>query len=84
MNREQLELIMSFTRYNSDNLGAAEEKFFSYDPTAHIHFLKEQGPAFSADNNAGFSLPSIEVRKFCILLISILDSKKICLIFLGN
>ena len=74
---------MSFTRYTSDNLGAAEEKFFSHDAEAHVHFRKEQGPAFSLDNNAGFSLPSIEVRKFCMLHMSILVSK-FCLIYLGN
>ena len=65
---------MSFTRFTSDNLGAAEEKYFSHDTEAHIHFRKEQGPAFSVDNNAGFSLHSIEVRKFCMLHMSILDS----------
>ena len=76
---------MSFTRYTSDNLGAAEEKFFSHDAEAHIHFRKEQGPAFSVDNNAGFSLPSIEVRKFFCM--SILDSRLVplgFLSFLGN
>ena len=58
---------MSFTRYTSDNLGAAEEKFFSHDAEAHIHFRKERGPAFTVDNNAGFSLPSIEVTKFYLI-----------------
>ncbi len=50
-----------------DGRQAAEEKHFAHDPTAHIHFLTEQGPAFSVDNNAGFSLPSKCVNFACCI-----------------